>query len=257
MAYFKTNMRRCYISRGRDLSYTDSARHNTRERMVECFYNQEDGTRPPLEVGEPQEGEGLITAFNRGIANLSNAFPSNKDGLARPIQPGENHAVLKLPGGGVGRANFCGPGTRLDVRLKPPKAVARTPVDKVCEKHDLDYLVAQSSSDVRRADSRMIRNLSRVRDSRLNILPSKKAIQAKMKAEDYGLLSKTKFISGDPVGPVTLKRAKRRQRQLAQQGLGFWAGQEWMENQPRPVFGCDESPSELLLRSLKRKKKKG
>lgn len=232
-------MRRCYQSHGRDLNYTDTANHNSRAKMVACFYDEQDGDKPAPEVGEPQEGEGIMSAFNKGLAKISNAFPSNKDGLARRIYPGEHHAILKLPGGGVGRANYCGPGSRLDIRMKPPKAVPRTPADKVCEKHDLDYLFSKDEKSVRRADSRMIRNLSRIKDSRLNIMPSKKIIQAKMKAEDFGLLSKTKFISDEPVDGLTLKRAKRRQRQLTQQG-----------------FGCEESPAEMLLKSLKKKKKR-
>lgn len=231
-------MRRCYQAHGRDLNYTGSARHNSRKRMVDCFFGDEDSTRPAPEVGEPQEGEGVIDAFNRGMARLSNAFPSNKDGLARPLQPGEHHAIMKLPGGGVGRANYCGPGSRLDIRLKPPKAVPRTPVDKICEKHDIDYLFSKTPADVRRSDVKMIKNLSRVKDSRLNIYPSKLGIQAKMKAENFGLLSKTQFISDKPVDVMTLKRARRRQKQLQQQGLG------------------NLSPAEMLLKSLKIKRKR-
>ena len=232
-------MRRCHIQHGRDLNYTDTRNHNSRTHMVKCFFDEMDSTRPPTEVGEPadQEGEGIKDAFNRGLAYLSNKFPSNSDGLARPVMPGEHHAILKLKSG-VGRANFCGPGTRLDVRLKPPKAVPRTEVDKICEKHDIDYLFSKNSSDVRRADQKMIRNLDKAKDARINVLTSKLPIQAKMKAEDYGVLSKTKFISDKPVDSATLSRARRRRKELEQEGLG------------------EMSPAEMLLKSLKKKKRK-
>lgn len=38
---------------------------------------------------------------------LSNLMPSS-DANARPQYPGEKHAILQLPGGKVGRANFMG-----------------------------------------------------------------------------------------------------------------------------------------------------
>ncbi len=233
-------MRRCHITHGRDLNYTDTRSHNTRQKMVSCFFDEMDSTRPAPQVGEPvveQAGEGLLDVFNKGLARLSNAFPSNKDGLARPLQPGEHHAILKLKSG-VGRANYCGPGSRLDTRLRPPKAVPRTEVDKVCEKHDIDYLFSKNSSDVRRADQKMIRNLSKAKDARINVLTSKLPIQAKMKAEDYSLLSKTKFISDKPVDSATLRRARRRQKELEQEGLGKL------------------TPAEMLLKSLKRQGKR-
>ena len=50
-------------------------------------------------------------------------------------------------------------------------------------------------------------------------------------------MKKDKFISTDPRDPMTTKRARRRQRQLAQEGLGL-------------------TPSEMLLKSLNKKKKK-
>ena len=232
-------MRRCYQSHGRDLNYTDTANHNSRAKMVACFYNEQDGNKPALEVGEPQEGEGLMSTFNRGLAAISNKMPSNKDGLARPVEPGEHHQILKLPGGGYGRSNYSGPGSNLRVRLKPPRAMARSGVDLVAEKHDVDYYLGNNPKDFRRADVAFLKNIRKVKDSRFNKIPAAAGIGAKIAGEETGIISKTAFISDDPRDPLTTKRARRRQKQLAQQGLG-----------------CEESPADMLLKSLKKKKKR-
>ena len=231
-------MKRCGQTHGRDLQYTGTAQHNSRIHQVRCFYDEKDGTRPAPEVGEEQEGEGrIMDAFNKSIAYISNKFPDAKDGLARPVEAGEHHQLLKLPGGGFGRANFSGPGTNLKKRLRPPKAQARSGVDRVAENHDMDYYLGRTENDIRTADRKMIRNLAKVKDSRFNIGPAYAGISSKMKLEDYGLMKKDKFISTDPRDPMTTKRARRRQRQLAQEGLGL-------------------TPSEMLLKSLNKKKKK-
>ncbi len=225
-------MIRCSQNHGRDLPYTGSAQHNTRIHQVRCFYQVADPTRPPPEHGE-QEGEGILSNIS---ATISNAFPSNKDGLARPVEPGEHHQLLKLPKGGWGRANYSGPGTNLKKRLKPPQAQPRSHVDRIAMKHDVDYLTARTEQDIRRADQRMLRNLERSHDSKFNVIPAKMGIASKVKLEDAGLMKKDKFISDEPADPLTMKRGKRVQRALAQEGLGL-------------------TPSELLVRSLKKKKK--
>lgn len=226
-------IQRCNQQHGRDLSYTGSAQHNNRIHQVRCFYQEVDSTRPPPEHGE-QGGEGLLSDI---AAKVSNAFPSNKDGLARNVESGEHHQLLKLPKGGWGRANYSGPGTNLQRRLKPPHAQPRSHVDRIAMKHDVDYLTAKTEKDIRQADQRMVRNLDRSRDSKYNVIPARLGIASKIKLEDAGLMKKDKFISDTPPDPTTLKRGKRVQRALAQEGLGL-------------------TPSQLLLRSLKKKKKK-
>lgn len=136
------------------------------------------------------------------VSKVSNIFPSS-DENARDIFPGEYHAIVKLPNGKYGRANYSGPGTHIVDRLRrrggdPPRVLS----DKVSQAHDIRYALAQQQKDperaVRDADEIYVKKMRSLQrdglDSSVNIQPAMRAIQAKMVAEDFSLLSRDKFI---------------------------------------------------------------
>lgn len=113
---------------------------------------------------------------------------------------GETHMIMFDKKFGVKRAEFCGPGTNVEKRdelgIKPLNKT-----DSVCEKHDRDYIriiktkldIIRKGEMVRKADELMIKRLENLRNP--NAFIARTTIQAKIKAEDLGLLSKTRFIS--------------------------------------------------------------
>ena len=114
------------------------------------------------------------------------------DETARPRFEGELHAILLLPNGKNGIANYVGPGTRIIERLKrndPP----RTPVDAVAMAHDIRYTLAKNVDDIKRADEKMIDEISRVSDAPRNIFLAKNFIQLQMKVENAGILAGDAF----------------------------------------------------------------
>jgi len=166
---------------------------------------------------------------------VKNIIPAS-DATARPGFVGENHMVLKLGNGKPGIANWAGPGTKVLKRLKrgdPP----RTAVDKVAQRHDIDYALAQTARTakeqqklIRQADKRMVSNLEKLSrnksDSRLNIGVVKNAMKGKMFAEDMRLMKKGSFG-----GPLTTRAMDddillvSKQQELEQQGFGHPGGQ--------------------------------
>lgn len=113
---------------------------------------------------------------------------------------GENHMIMIDRKNGVKRAEFCGPGTKVETRVR----LGINPLnetDSVCEKHDLDYLrITRSRIDdivkgrhVRVADEEMIRRLASI--TGFNSSVARNTIKAKIVAENLGLLSKTRFVS--------------------------------------------------------------
>ena len=177
---------------------------------------------------ETQSGNGIlakIKAFGNKLKNagqkmsdsygselgtqLRNMIPDS-DENARPGFPGEQHAILKLPNGKNGVANYMGPGTEVVKRVKR-KDPGRTPADYIAKAHDLRYSLAKNTDDIRDADVKMVQALNRTKDAPRNIMLGKRLIQAKMAAEDAGLLSRDKFADGfkqpPPADAAVLKRA--------------------------------------------------
>ena len=166
---------------------------------------------------------------------IKNIIPAS-DETARPGFVGEKHMVLKLSNGKPGIANWAGPGTKVLKRLKrgdPP----RTAVDKVAQRHDIDYALAQTARTakeqqklIRQADKRMVSNLEKLSrnksDSQLNIGVVKNAMKGKMLAEDIRLMKKGSFG-----GPLTTRGMDddillvSKQQELEQQGFGHPGGQ--------------------------------
>lgn len=136
---------------------------------------------------------------------LSEKF--NKNPEWRPGFPGEAHLVLPTKFG-LTRANFCGPQTNLQKRLKRgDKGVSQ--IDSACEIHDSLYSLAKSEQDIRAADKRLIRDIDKATDAG----PTQKAvlkagIKAKTLGEDVGLFGPETFtkIPGLQTGSGPLSR---------------------------------------------------
>ena len=160
---------------------------------------------------------------------IRNALPSS-DNTARPGFPGEMHAILRLPNGRPGVANWMGPGTNVEARLQrgdPP----RTESDRVARTHDIRYALANNNADVRVADQKMVQALKRVAaskgDSRVNIEMGLRPIQAKMLLERSGVAKPEQFAStgGIPSGRRGAYEALEASEGAAGYGLALPGGQ--------------------------------
>ncbi len=119
---------------------------------------------------------------------------------------GENHGVLWVPGKGFERANYMGPGTNIMARLER-KDKGKTAIDEISRLHDIDYTLASGESATqeeqvrkgREADERMIKNgwnaYKSGKENIFNLTEGAGLIKAKTLLEDWGVLSKTKFLS--------------------------------------------------------------
>jgi len=185
-----------------------------------------------------QHGSGIVDTV-KTIGSASNAIDSiskvytsqfasdirnsirPSDNNARPGFVGEKHQILKLANGKLGVANYSGPGTSVVKRIKrrdPP----RTQTDKVAQAHDLRYTLG---TGIRDADIKMISKLKLIEklgtDSKLNTVPARLAISAKMKAEDLGLLSKNAFNEVVKLDSADRKMLREKLDELDQEGYGI------------------------------------
>ena len=215
-------MRRPQTSR-RGIGYVTPKQVNNNVGSITNVHN----TYSALQESFEQSGEGL--------ADVLNLIPPS-DESARPSYPGERHALLKVPNGKMGIANYMGPGTHVIERLKrgdPPRTLS----DKTAQRHDIDYTLASGAKDkatqnklIREADERMVSKLKSIEkqglDSKFNTLQGKKLIQAKMKAEDIGLLKKGSF-GGDlkKLSPQENILLKSKKEKLQMEGFGHPGGQ--------------------------------
>ena len=200
-------------------------------------------------------GSVVKNAYTSQIAtNLRNMLPDSDD-TARPGFAGEAHAILKLPNGKNGVANYMGPNTNIIERIKRGDP-GRTEVDKVSKAHDIRYAKAKNFDDIRNADNIMIREVNQIAqnksDNPRNIFVAR-AIAGKVKLEDMGLLKKDAF-SGDlskknltPENDALLTTA------LNQQGYGLkLAGQRG-----KGVILPGDALKIKLMKQIIKKKKKG
>lgn len=177
-----------------------------------------------------QEGTGLGDTIRDVINRGVNAI-KNSDETARPRFKGEVHAILKLPNGKNGIANFMGPGTAVIKRLKRGDP-GRTAADTVAKRHDIDFALAQGSSSrkeqakaIRAADNRMVSSLQRIKksgkDATRNVETGLRAIQIKRIAEDRGVFPKPSFsgpLRSIPAGDKAILESNR--SKLSQEGFG-------------------------------------
>jgi hypothetical protein len=203
------------------------------QRRVDIFtQNRYDGD---------MSGQGLLDSikniFKSAKRGAERVFDSDLGVAARNLIPGsdenarsgfsgERHALLKLPNGKFGQANYMGPGTNLIARLKRGDP-GRTVSDEVSKAHDIRYGLAKTSGDIRQADQAMLRALANSErdgtDNRLNIKQGE-LIKLKNIGEDIGLIKKDAF-SGDLsknalAPPDDLALMKSNLSQLQQKGYG-------------------------------------
>jgi hypothetical protein len=122
----------------------------------------------------------------------------------------ESHGFLWTPRG-FERANFMGPGTDLFGRLERGDQ-GKTAIDQISKLHDIDYTLASGLSTTdetqgnlgRAADERMIQKgwkaYKEGKENLFNTIQGAGLIRAKNFLEDWGIISKTKFL-----GPRTFK----------------------------------------------------
>ena len=202
--------------------------YNKGKAAASYLYNKKDLIKKGAEMAVDAYGNELGTT-------LKNIIPSS-DENARPSFSGERHAILQLPNGKYGMANYMGPGTQVIKRLKRGDK-GRTPSDTVAMRHDIDFSLAAGLENkeaqikaVREADQRMVASLNRIsknkEDAKKNIFMGRRLIQGKMAAEDIGLLAKDKFagdlekISDQDKVLLMSKRAG-----LEQEGYGMLPGE--------------------------------
>jgi hypothetical protein len=154
---------------------------------------------------------------------LRNLLPSS-DKNARPGFPGEKHALLKLPNGRIGVANYMGPGTQIEKRLArgdPPRTLS----DKVAQAHDIRYSLATNQKDVRNADRKMVSKLKQIErtrgDSKFNTQLGMRMIQAKMLAEKTGLAKPGKIASFGGIKDSSKPGFMTKLDELEQEGFGL------------------------------------
>jgi hypothetical protein len=199
-----------------------------------------------LVLNNNKSGEGILSSIGK--------FMAGDKSTARPGFKGEHHAILKLKNG-VGRANYMGPGTHLDARLKrgdPP----RTMEDKVAQGHDIRYGLAQNQMAVSNADRKMISKLKDMKNKKqgntLNIEMGLRPIQAKLAMESRGLIKSGRIASfGDIKDGENKNRAMSKLKELEQEGYGKPA--DMLRKQLLKKMMKKHSPS----KSMKRKSKKG
>ena len=219
--------------------------YNKGKAAASYLYNNKDLIKKGAEMAADAYGSELGTT-------VKNLLPSS-DENARPAFVGEKHAILQLPNGKYGMANYMGPGTQVIKRLKRGDP-ARTQSDKVAMRHDIDYAMAAGMKSkeaqtkaVREADQRMVASLDRISknkgDAQKNIFQGRRLIQGKMAAEDIGLLAKDKF-AGDlkPISDQDKILLMSKRAGLAQEGYGMLPG---------------EALKMKLIRNMRRKKGKG
>lgn len=143
-----------------------------------------------IEKNKQLRGTGLFSWARKKAFQIQKALPPS-DENARDGWADENHAILQLPNGKLGRANYMGPNTHLIERLKrgdPP----RTAMDAESEAHDARYDLARSQIDIAEADKKFIevaqRLLKTKEDTSFNINVGLRPIQAKYYAEKYKII---------------------------------------------------------------------
>ena len=264
---------RCGVSVNRDINLTRDYSDWPRWKQMNCqiegranyqYYDtkQEEQKSAPavldemeiIEEKENLQGSGFFSSkLSKIMADVSNKFPDS-DANARPIFPGEHHQLLKLRNKRFGRANFSGPGTRIAKRVQrgdPP----RSEVDKIAQAHDIRYALARGVNvelKVREADTKMINKLNEAQkkgtDSKFNILPAKAGIKLKMKAEDYGIMSKKKFICDTDPSPSDQRILQSKLNELEQEGYGNdIPGQKLLKKYQRKVKNKKKSKSKKPL----------
>lgn len=126
------------------------------------------------------------TAISNTASEYMNKNPEWKPGFA-----GERHVVLPTLHGPT-RANFAGPGTRLDKRLPRRDSGVDGPfgIDAAAKIHDVDYANARTYGQIRKADDKFVKRVRASSSTPVMKNLTVGAIKAKNFGEDVGLISK-------------------------------------------------------------------
>lgn len=162
-----------------------------------------DGTQPFLFAAEvlrnAKEYLGTLDTLVFGpigtsISNVASEY-LNKNPEWKPGFAGEKHLILPTEYG-LTRANYAGPGTRLDVRIPRGDKGVDGPfgIDNAAMKHDLDYLAAKTPKDIRQADDKFIRRVSNSTQAPAVKSMVVGAMQAKKFGEDFGIFDRNKYL---------------------------------------------------------------
>jgi hypothetical protein len=173
-----------------------------------------------------QGGDGILSRIHQAYTGdlgttIRNNLPMKSDDTFRPAFKGEMHAILRLSNGKNGVANYMGPGTNVLQRVKR-KDPPRTPADAVAKAHDLRYTLARTNDDLRSADEKMVKKMKTIKDASRNIFVGKRTIQAKMLAEDLGIMKKGQFGDvGKHIEPSDRKILENELGTMEQEGYGL------------------------------------
>jgi len=170
--------------------------------------------KKPPKPKKPKKGAGVYSSIVKRLDPKAD------------IRHGEYH-VPQIHKGKLTFSEFCGPQTDVINRLKKHGTKTRTKTSKVCIAHDLAYTLSKDRKDSRKADKKMVEALTRLQknkaDHKWNTTTAKMGIQAKMKAEDWGLLKPERFTDYEThkgLSPEDLKLAEETLTQLRKEGYG-------------------------------------
>lgn len=162
--------------------------------------------------------------YSSEIGTMAKNLIPSSDENARNSFPGEKHAILQLPNGKYGIANWAGPGTRVMERLKrgdPPRSY----VDEVAKAHDIRYALSGGDPNkVREADHKMISAIhlgkKNKSDTNQNLAAAEALMTGKILAEELDLLKKGSFASNTPLSVEDRALLEKSIEPLKQKGLG-------------------------------------
>jgi len=103
-----------------------------------------------------------VRTFTKQAAKIVSLLAGQGKEVVDNRLEGESHGLLRLPNGKFQFANYMGPGTQLIRRLKRGDP-GLTPVDRLAKVHDIDYSLATTPQDVRKADKVFIKGIKKAR----------------------------------------------------------------------------------------------
>ena len=133
-----------------------------------------------------EKAKQVVNLLNKGI-NLAKEISTS----SKAEYDGEMHGMLELPDGTFKRAQYMGPGTRIDLRLKLGQE-GLTPIDKESLAHDLRFTLLKGTPEeqkqqIRKADNKFNEKIAEFRskktDSEFN-LKQADLIKVKNRIED-------------------------------------------------------------------------
>lgn len=173
-------------------------------------------------VGIPK----VVPTSGSTINNIVDGINFLKVALETPKFPGERHAVLKVGENPSGTsifktASWQGPGTNIDERLKRDIKPLNVPGDLAAFRHDLEYSLNTGEKSVRDADETFLKNARDPKDYKINQIQNN-LMKLKIKAEDVGVLNKTKFsgVGRKALNDEQITTYERELNKMKQAGYG-------------------------------------